>query len=364
MSFGVTAAVVGGAAALGGAAIAANASKKAARTQADSASQAAQLQYDQYQQARQDQSPWRNVGSNALNELAMRLGVGGSGAASGGSLANAALVDTSSGIPMPNAELYASNDAYRRAWDNVLAGHQQQFGTGYTGYSDPSVLDTQLRQQLGPEIAQASQQQQQNPLYGSLLKNFTAQDFETDPGYQFRIGEGQKQIESSAAARGGLLSGAAAKALTKYNQDFASNEYGNVYNRFRTNQGDVFNRLASLAGVGQTATNQTQQAGENYASNAGNALQYGGTARASGYAGQANALNAGLGGVAGAVANYNSAYTTPSSNGYGYTGQGSLFGAPNSGGASGYGLSGVTGLNSGVNYNSNPYSSFGGSYGG
>ena len=363
MSFGVTAAVVGGAAALGGAAIAANASKKAANSQRDAASQQAQLQYDQYQQSRQDQAPWRNVGSNALNELAMRLGIGGSGAASGGSLANASLVDTSSGIPMPNAELYATNDAYRRAWDDQLAAHQAGFGSGYTAYSDPSMLDTQLRARLGPEIAQASQAQQQNPLYGSLLKNFTAQDFQTDPGYQFRIGEGQKQIESSAAARGGLLSGAAAKALTKYNQDFASNEYGNVYNRFRTNQGDQFNRLASLAGIGQTATNQTQQAGQNYAANAGNALQYGGTARASGYAGQANALNAGLGGVAGAFANYNSPYTTAPS-AYGYTGQGSLFGAPNSGGASGYGLSGVTGLNSGVNYNSNPYSSFGGSYGG
>lgn len=305
MSFGVTAAVVGGAAALGGAALSASASRKAASAPKDAAAQQAQVQYDIYQGQRQDQAPWRNVGSNALNELAMRLGIGGSGAMSGSgmSLANAALVDTTSGIPMPNAELYSSNPSYRAAWDKVLAGHQAQFGTGYTGNSDPSVLDTQLRQELGGEISKASQAQQQNPLYGSLLKNFTAQDFETDPGYQFRIGEGQKQIESSAAARGGLLSGAAAKALTKYNQNFASNEYGNVYNRFRANQGDVYNRLASLAGVGQQATNATQQAGQNYATGASNALQYGGTARASGYAGQANALGAGLGGFASAIGN-------------------------------------------------------------
>lgn len=308
MSFGLSAAAIGGIAAgvgaLGGAAISASASKKSARAQGDAAAQQAQLQYDIFQQQRLDQAPFRNIGSNALNELAMRLGVGGSGAASGGSLANASLVDTSSGIPQPNAELYATNDAYRRAWDAQLAEHQAGFGSGYTGYSDPSMLDTQLRARLRPEIAQATTTQQQNPLYGSLLRNFTAEDFEVDPGYQFRIGEGQKQIESSAAARGGLLSGAAAKALTKYNQNFASNEYGNVYNRYRANQTDQFNRLASLAGVGQTATNATQQAGQNFATGTGNALQYGGTARASGYAGQANALSAGLGGLASAFNNF------------------------------------------------------------
>lgn len=303
MSFGVTAAVVAGAAAVGGAAISANASKKAARAQGDAAAQQAQVQYDIYQQQRLDQSPWRNVGSNALNELAMRLGVGGSGAASGGSLANASLVDTSSGIPQPNAELYATNEAYRRAWDQQLQEHQAGFGSGYTAYSDPSMLDTQLRGRLGPEIAAASQAQQQNPLYGSLLRNFQASDFETDPGYQFRLGEGQKQIESSAAARGGLLSGAAAKALTKYNQNFASNEYGNAYNRFNANQTNTYNRLAGIAGVGQQATNQLQQAGTNYATGASNALQQRGAARASGYAGQANALGYGLGGLSGAISN-------------------------------------------------------------
>jgi hypothetical protein len=292
------------------------AANKSAKAMGSAADQATQLQREQYQTARQDQAPWRNVGSNALNELAMRLGVGGSGAASGGSLANASLVDTSSGIPQPNAELYSANPAYRAAWDKVLAGHQAQFGSGYTGNSDSSVLDTQLRQELGPAVAQASQAQQQNPLYGSLLKNFTAADFQADPGYQFRLDQGQNQIQSSAAARGGLLSGAAAKALTKYNQNFASNEYGNVYNRFRADQGDQFNRLASLAGVGQQATNATQQAGQNFASAAGNNAMYAGTARASGYTGAANSLNSTLGSASGALVNY-ARPTTYANNPYG-----------------------------------------------
>lgn len=313
MSFGVTAAVVGGAAAIGSAVIGSKASKKAAQSQADAATQAAQLQYDQYQQARQDQTPWRNVGTNALNELAMRLGIGGY---SPNSLATAQLVDTTSGIPRPNAELYSSNEAYRNAWNRAVQNNRANFnGQDFNEYSDPQWIEDYLREQVGPQINQAQESQTSNPLYGSLLRNFTAQDFQTDPGYQFRLEQGQNQIQSSAAARGGLLSGAAAKALTKYNQDFASNEYGNVYNRFRANQGDVFNRLASLAGVGQQATNATQQAGQNYATGAGQALQYGGSARASGYAGQANAIGAGLGGLASAFNNINfgggSTYNNP-----------------------------------------------------
>lgn len=301
MSFGVTAAVVGAAGAIGGAAMSARASKKAAKAQGDAAAQQAQVQYDIYQQQRGDQAPFRAVGTNALNELAMRLGVGGAN-----TLANATLVDTSTGIPSVNQALYDSNEAYRKAWDDLAASHYQSYGQNYIDSSDATWINQQLRNALQPAIdaeRASSGSASSNPLYGSLLRNFTAEDFTTDPGYEFRLGQGQRALESSAAARGGLLSGAAAKALTKYNQDFASNEYGNVFNRFRAQQGDQFNRLASLAGIGQTATNATQQAGQNYATGMGNALQYGGTARASGYAGQANAIGAGLGGLTSAIGN-------------------------------------------------------------
>lgn len=215
------AAAIAGAGVVGGVAsgaIGAKGAKDAAQTQADAARDSAQLQYDMYQQQREDQSPWRDTGVNALNALAARLGLNG-----------------------------------------------------------------------GP---------------GDLLRNFSASDFQTDPGYAFRLSQGQKGIESSAAARGGLLSGAAAKAIDRYNQDFASNEYQNAYNRYNQNQSNVFNRLASLAGVGQTATNALGQAGQNYATNAGNALQYGGAARASGYTGAANAINAGLGSITGGLIGY------------------------------------------------------------
>lgn len=105
-----------------------------------------------------------------------------------------------------------------------------------------------------------------------------------DPSYQFRLTEGLKALDRQAAARGGLISGGALKAAQRYGQDFASQEFGNAYNR-----------LASLAGVGQTATNQLGQAGQANAANVGNLMTSGAAARASGYVGGANALTSGLG---------------------------------------------------------------------
>lgn len=105
-----------------------------------------------------------------------------------------------------------------------------------------------------------------------------------DPSYSFRLGEGLKALDRQASARGGLISGGALKAAQRYGQDFASQEFGNAYNR-----------LAGLAGVGQTATNTMGSAAGAYGTNAGNLMTGGAAARASGYVGGANALNAGLG---------------------------------------------------------------------
>lgn len=98
-----------------------------------------------------------------------------------------------------------------------------------------------------------------------LGRSFTASDMMTDPGYQFRMDEGTKALERSAAARGGLMSGATGKALARYGQDYASNEYNNAYNRFNNDRDRRYNQLAGLSGVGQTTSSQL----------ANNAGQYG-----------------------------------------------------------------------------------------
>ena len=142
--------------------------------------------------------------------------------------------------------------------------------------------------------------------YGSAARNFSMSDFEADPGYAFRLSEGTKALERSAAARGGLLSGGTGKALQRFGQDLGSQEYTNAYNRFQTNRANMLQPLQSLAGQGQTTANTLGTYGQNmvgdinqslsnYGTNASNALIGGANARASGYVGQANALSSALG---------------------------------------------------------------------
>lgn len=133
------------------------------------------------------------------------------------------------------------------------------------------------------------------PGYGSMAKSFSAADFQADPGYQFRLDEGLKALDKQAAARGGLISGAALKAASGYAGDQASAEYQNAYNRYNTNRAAILNPLQSLAGQGQTQSNALAEQGTQYATNAGNNMMAAGNARASGYVGSANAWNAAIG---------------------------------------------------------------------
>jgi hypothetical protein len=119
--------------------------------------------------------------------------------------------------------------------------------------------------------------------------------FQADPGYAFRLSEGQKAIDRQAAARGGLISGAALKAATRYGEDMGSQEYTNAFNRYQTERSALLNPLQSLANVGMTTANILGNAGQSYGTNAGEAYMGGANARASGYVGGANALTSALG---------------------------------------------------------------------
>lgn len=148
----------------------------------------------------------------------------------------------------------------------------------------------------------------------SLTAAPDASQFRADPGYQFAYDEGQRAIDRSAAARGSLNSGGTLKALARYGQGMADQQYGNWWDRQRAVQGDRYNRLANIAGVGQTATTQTNQAAQNMGAQIGgslsgiaNAAMQAGNARASGYASTASAINQGVGNLAGMYL-YNQGY--------------------------------------------------------
>ena len=140
--------------------------------------------------------------------------------------------------------------------------------------------------------------------FGKYARDFSMKDFEADPGYGFRMSEGMKAIERSAAARGGLLSGATLKGITRFGQDTASAEYLNAFNRYQTNRANQLNPLQSLMGAGQSSANLlSNAAGQTGQGLAGSAMA-GGQATASGYMNMANAFNQGLTGAASAYAQY------------------------------------------------------------
>jgi hypothetical protein len=280
--FGISGAVQG-AASLGAAGIQAGAVNRATQAQQQAAQNSLDFAKSQYQDEQQRQSPYYNAGTQALGNL--------------------------------NNALY--NGALAK-WDPI---------------------DTTYH---GPGDATSIQYQNQGPLQmGAFDPNSV--NMEADKGYQFRLSEGLKALQGSQAATG-VSGGAAAKAINNYAQDTASNEYGNAYQRalgsyqtnagvqqqnyalnnqnsmnaFNTrlgaynaqvgnnlntansalqNQSNAYNRLAAMAGIGQTSAQQLGNAGQAATQQYGNTTAQLGNALSAGSAAQGsiwgNALNQG-----------------------------------------------------------------------
>ena len=232
----VAAAVIGGAV-VGGVA-SSKAASKGAKAQTDAANQSNETERYIYDQTREDQLPWQDAGRAGLNSLMGLYGfeqkpVPGTG--------KAAVPGTPAG-------------------SGLLGAFLQPAKPGEAA--------------IPPDM---EWQRAANP--SGVANSFMTMD----PGYQFRLKEGQRNLENSAAARGGLMSGNFLKATTKYGQDYGANEFANIANRY-----------GQLAGVGQVANQSLQSAGQNYANAYGQNVQNAGAARASGYAGKANAITGAL----------------------------------------------------------------------
>lgn len=310
---GAAVSVVGGALSSSSSSKAANKASKASQQAAD---QATALQEKIYTQNRADQEPWRTTGGNALSRLSQGMGLSSSVSNPDRNAIYSKLKGdyTTTGYTSPG-DYYGGDgsppsafmgssifdDPRGQVWDEIKRMKQ-----GYANSSPVSTVDTAgLNKAVDDEYARQLEQYNQgknDPFYGSLLKDFSMADYQEDPGYKFRLSEGMKGLDRSAAARGGLQSGAALKAAANYSEDAASQEYGNAYNRYNTNRGNQFNRLATLAGVGQTANAANTASGVNYANTTGNiltnngdsqgnAIMSAGNARGSAYTGIAKTFN-------------------------------------------------------------------------
>jgi len=182
---------------------------------------------------------------------------------------------------------------------NSIAAQKEMYQQGRTDlqpYREGGVTaQNQLMQMLGigGDTTAAN--------YGKYSKDFGMSDFTTDPGYQFRLEQGMKALNASAAARGMGVSGANIKGATEYGQNLGSQEYQNAFNRYQTNRTAQLAPLQGLYAGGQAAAAGSAAAAQNLGTNLGNTytgLGQGiaqadvaaGNAQASGYLNQSNAV--------------------------------------------------------------------------
>jgi hypothetical protein len=134
------------------------------------------------------------------------------------------------------------------------------------------------------------------PGYGKYASaEFGMDKFTADPGYAFRMSEGMKALERSAAARGGLLSGATLKGTQRFGQDLASTEFQNAFNRYQAERTGTLNPYQALAGTAQTSANTLGQQAGAYGNAMASNIIGAGNAQAAGQIGQANAYSSALG---------------------------------------------------------------------
>ena len=298
-----------------------SASKKAAKAQQQSAAAAQQEIGRQYDTTRGDLAPWRQAGMGAIDRLQYLLGTGGSGSVNPAvgqaqnALSNAqseynALLASSSTSSSPGGRWTRDDPGGHTGGEGGDGGanwHWVRDDSPVSSGPDPAALSAaRARMEAAQNALNSAQAQPWNAGegYGSLLKPYQQSTFEEDPGYQFRLQEGNKAIENSAAARGMQLSGANLKGLQRFNSGLASQEYGNWFNRDQSLYGRhsadrdrTFNYLSGTSGQDLNAAAQTGAFGAQAAGSTADLMTQGGNAQAAGIVGGANAFNNAFGDI-------------------------------------------------------------------
>ena len=275
-----------------GSLISADAASSAAGAQAKSAREANELQREMFERNIALQEPFRQAGIYGQNQLLTLLGLGGDGQYDDSAYNKA--------LAAYNAKLAGIDPSKFMSAGGVMAGSGDSGQDYYSsGTFDQKAYDAARAGIVAPnrEDFRMTGGGSKNPMFGKYATaEYTPAMFAKgeDPGSQFRLKEGRKGLESSAAARGNLLSGGTLKGIQRYGQDMASQEYTNAFNRYQAERAGTLNPFQSLAGQGQTAANTIGNYGMNYANQAGENYMGAGNARASGYIGQANAIGGGI----------------------------------------------------------------------
>lgn len=243
------------------------AASHAADVQAGAANNATALQREMFNTTNAQQAPYRSSGYGALNKINSMMG-------------------------SPYIKYDYQGNAVGTA-PNTTPVTGQGLGGGGIAAMLPSNL-TPTKDASGNVIPV-----QQTAESDYLTHQFNAEDFKNgiDPGFAWRLKMGQDQASRQANLGGGAISGNALAGLQDYTQGKASEEYGNAFNRYQTQRSNIYNTLASIAGLGQTSLGQTTNAASNAASGMANSIMNAGSAQAGGIVGSANAISGGLQGA-------------------------------------------------------------------
>lgn len=291
---------VAGVAIVGSAIISSNAAENAATTQANAAAAAGTTSLEGLQlQIAADRENVNLQIAAQKDTLAQTLAAQKAAADAGNAAAAAAL----------NSQLAAQ----REALDKTLALQRELFNKQVENLSSFKEAGEKGQARLMDLLGLSGNKTA--PGYGSATEAFKVEGFdpntlfqefnktqmEQDPGYAFRVAEGQKAIERSTAASRGLQSGSALKAAARFGQEMGSQEYGNAFNRFQANKafqaqeyGNAFNRftierqnqlapLLSLTASGQASAAGEAAAASNFASGGSQAIQNAGAGATTAY---------------------------------------------------------------------------------
>lgn len=324
-------AVAGAGIGLVGGLISGNSAKKAGKTQAKAAEAAANAQLQAtretndltanvYKSGLAQNAPYQQGGQLSLSALMNGLGLGGARSSVGVGAPGTNQGTGVGGTGTGGSLLGTYVDAQGRAVDaqgNPIQS-DDKYGLGGINYG---ATQDELDTASGAVPA------------GYFSHNFDKEDFlnNVDPGYQFRVDQGNAALAAKRASVGNRFGSQALKDISNYNQDLGSQEYGAAFDRYNKNKTDLFNRLSGLAGVGSAAgaaaqssgTNAANQISNNTMTGAGRASDYLTGGAAASAAGQVGSTNAIVGGINSGLNNW---YTGQIINKYlGSTGGGSTY---------------------------------------
>ncbi len=199
----------------------------------------------------------------------------------GGGALIGALGSTSAASTQAGAQTQAANT--QLGMFNTLTGNEKPFMQA--GQNATTTLSQLLGTAPGtPNSGGAN---------GSLLQPFnpTQSQLESYPGYQFALNTGAQATRNQDTPGVGALSGPALKDLTSFNVGAASQNYQNYFNNTQTQQTNIFNRLNSIAGLGQNAAGNLGNTGASLGTGIATAGAAAGGSLAAGTVGAANALS-------------------------------------------------------------------------